>query len=72
MFMQRISRKPSILPVGRTSFPRINTFFDAAELVVDRSNRLVSKSKPVVVDLFLFLHLIIDLIIVLAVLWKFG
>jgi hypothetical protein len=69
---QRISSKPSILPVGRTSFPRINSFFDAAELVVERSDRLLSKSKPVVVNLFLFLHLIIDLIIVLVVLWKFG
>ena len=69
---QRISSKASILPVGPTSFPRINTFFDAAELVVERSDRLLSKGKPAVINLFLFLHLIIDLIIVLAVLWKFG
>jgi hypothetical protein len=69
---QEIS-KPSTVPVHRDSLTRINDWFDRAELIIERTERLVSKSKPAVVNLFLFLHLLIDLIIVLAVLvWKLG
>ena len=51
----------------------INQFFDRAELCGERSDKLLAKSKPAVVKLFLFLHLLIDLVVVLAVLlWKFG
>jgi hypothetical protein len=60
-------------PSKPNSLQSINSFFDAAELCVERTDKLLSKSKPAVVNLFLFLHLLIDLVIVLAVLlWKFG
>jgi len=69
---QEIS-EPSAVPVHRDSLTRINDWLDRAELIIERTERLVSKSKPAVVNLFLFLHLLIDLIIVLAVLvWKLG
>jgi hypothetical protein len=54
------------------SISRINQRFDDWELVVERSDRLLSKSKPALVNLFVFLHLLIDLVVVLAVLWKAG
>jgi hypothetical protein len=73
MPVSRETSKPSTLPGKPDSLQRINSFFDAAELCVERSDKLLSKSKPAVVNLFLFLHLLIDLVVVLAVLlWKFG
>lgn len=65
--------KPTAVQSKSDSLKRINSFFDIAELCVERSDKLLSKSKPAVVNLFLFLHLLIDLIVVLLVLlWKFG
>lgn len=65
--------KPTAVQFKSDSLQRINSFFDIAELCVERSDKLLSKSKPAVVNLFLFLHLLIDLIVVLLVLlWKFG
>ena len=57
------SRKPSV-PATR-DFPKIDRFFDAAEHIVERSEVLLSKSKPAVISLFLLVHLIIDLVVVL-------
>ncbi len=54
----------SSVPAKR-EFPRIDKVFDAAEHVVERSETLLSKSKPAIVSLFLLIHLIIDLIVVL-------
>ena len=67
---QRIATKPSILPDKPDPFPRINSFFDAAELCVERSDRLLSKSKPAVISLFLLLHLVIDLVAITIVLLR--
>jgi hypothetical protein len=67
-----VSEKASGFPATRSSV-KINTFFDNAELIVARSDRLLSKSKPALINLFLFLHLAVDLIVFLALLlWKFG
>ena len=49
---------------------RINQHFDAAELFVTRTEMLLSKSTPTAIHLFLFVHLIIDLIVVLIVVCK--
>ncbi len=54
----------SSVPAKR-KFPRIDKVFDAAEHFVERSETLLSKSKPAIVSLFLLIHLIIDLIVVL-------
>jgi predicted nucleic acid-binding Zn ribbon protein len=63
----------SIVRIKPDTDTRINSFFDRAELCVERSDKLLSKSKPAVVNLFLFLHLLIDLIVVLVVLmWKLS
>ena len=51
-------------------FPKIDNFFDAAEHIVERSETLLSKSKPAIISLFLLLHLIIDLIVVLIFVLK--
>jgi hypothetical protein len=53
---------------NQKSSQRINRVFDSAELIVERSEKLLAKSKPAAISLFLFIHLIIDLIIVIAVL----
>ena len=50
------------------SIRKINGFFDCAELIVERSESLIAKSKPLAITLFLFAHLVIDLIVILAVL----
>ena len=64
---QRIQPKP-INPVHHEQlsitvvfFPRLNTFFDAVELIVERSERLITKSKSLFIALALLEVLIIDL-----------
>jgi hypothetical protein len=57
------SRNPSI-PAKR-EFPKINAFFDTAIHIVERSEVLLSKSKPAIISLFLLVHLVIDLVVVL-------
>jgi hypothetical protein len=65
--------KRSNVAIKRDFFPGINLFFDGAILVAKRSAELLSALEPVVLRLFLLLHLIIDLIIVFVVLlWKAG
>lgn len=56
--------KASSVPTGR-DFTKIDRFFDTAEHIVERSEVLLSKSKPAVINFFLLVHLIIDLIVVL-------
>lgn len=63
-----VTQTPTI-PAKR-DFPKIDRFFDTAEHIVERSETLLSKSKPALISLFLVLHLIIDLIVVLVVLLK--
>jgi hypothetical protein len=46
-------------------FPKIDKFFDTAEHIVERSEVLLSKSKPAVISFFLLVHLVIDLVVVL-------
>ena len=48
---------------------RLRRIFNTADEFVERTDILLSKSKPAVINLFLFIHLIIDLIVVLVVLW---
>ena len=73
MFMaQRLSNKPSIVPERQGSLPKINSFFDGAILIARRTTELVSAVEPAVLRLFLLCHLILDLVIVSVVLWKFG
>lgn len=54
----------SIAPATR-DFPKIDRFFDTADHIIERSEVLLSKSKPAIISLFLLLHLVIDLIVVL-------
>jgi hypothetical protein len=65
--MSQQGSKPTVLPVNRDSLSKVDRFFDSAEHIVERSEVLLSKSKPAVISLFLLLHLIIDLIVVLVV-----
>jgi hypothetical protein len=46
-------------------FSKIDKFFDTAEHIVERSEVLLSKSKPAVISFFLLVHLVIDLVVVL-------
>jgi hypothetical protein len=70
---QKLTKRPSVLPSTRKSYPKIDSFFDSAEHIVERSEVLLSKSKPAVISLFLLIHLIIDLVVVLIfVLTKRG
>lgn len=64
--MSQNLQKISSVPVRGNSSVRINRFFDKAELIVERSGALISKSKLAVLNLFLLVHLIVDLIIVLV------
>lgn len=68
---QQVS-KPSILPAQQEQFPKLNRAFDCAELIVVRVDRLVSLGKPAAINLFLLLHLLIDLVVVLVVLLRSG
>ena len=61
----RLEPQPSL---QNPSFSKLNRFFDALELIVTRVDRLVSLGKPAAINLFLLLHLLIDMIVVLAVL----
>ena len=66
---QRI--KPSLLPTHSAAFPRINSFFNGAILIANRTAELLSALEPAVLRLFLLLHLVLDLIIVfVALLWR--
>ncbi len=58
--------KPSTLPANRISFPKIDRFFDTAEHIVERSKGLLSKSKPLLLETFLFIETIVILIYVLT------
>ena len=66
---QRI--KPSLLPTPSAAFPKINSLFDGAILIANRSAELLSALEPAVLRLFLLFHLVLDLIIVFVVLlWR--
>lgn len=58
------------LPVKNVSLDEINRKFDKAELVVERTGGLLTKSEPVVLKLFLLLHLLFDLGVVFWILLK--
>lgn len=49
----------------KRNFPKIDRFFDTAVHIVERSEELLSKSKPAIISLFLLVHLIIDLVVVI-------
>jgi hypothetical protein len=68
MSVQLESRTPTV-PVKR-EFPKIDKVFDTAEHIVERSEVLLSKSKPAIISLFLLVHLIIDLAVVLIFVLK--
>jgi hypothetical protein len=63
MSSQLKPRMPSV-PAER-DFTNIDNLFDTAEHIVERSETLLSKSKPAIISLFLLIHLIIDLVVVL-------
>ena len=52
-------------PVKGPIINRINAFFDCADVIVERGEKLLSR---VAISVFLIIHLIIDLIIILVVL----
>lgn len=56
-------RTPSV-PAKR-DFSTIDKVFDTAEHIVERSEVLLSKSKPAIISLFLLVHLVIDLVVVI-------
>ena len=60
----RLQKQSSSVPSER-DFPKIDRFFDTAEHIVERSEVLLSKSKPAIISLFLLVHLVIDLVVVL-------
>jgi hypothetical protein len=66
---QQLTNPSSDLPAKR-DFPKIDRFFDAAEHIVERSEVLLSKSKKAVINLFLLVHLIIDLVVILIFVLK--
>lgn len=69
---QEITQPPAF-PSTHLTIEKIHHFFDLADVFMERSDKLLTKSKSVVVNLFLFVHLLIDLIVVLTVLrWKCG
>ncbi len=53
-----------LVPFKGDSVSRINTFFDEAELIAKRSGTLLTKCEATALRLFLFAHLIFDLIFV--------
>jgi hypothetical protein len=59
--MQKLN---SSLSTNRPRFPRINSFFDAAELIVERLGKLLTKCEPTTLRLFLLAHLVFDLVFV--------
>lgn len=78
--MTELEPKPFIVPElqppttpTKRDFPKIDRFFDTAVHIVERSEELLSKSKPAIISLFLLIHLVIDLVVVLIfVLTKRG
>lgn len=62
---QHLTNQSSDLPAERSSFPKIDRFFNTAEHIVERSGSLLSKSETAFIKLFLLVHLVIDLVVVL-------
>lgn len=60
-----LQSRNSSVPAKR-EFPKIDRFFDTAIHIVERSEELLSKSKPLLVSLFLFIETILILIFVLT------
>lgn len=58
------SRTPSV-PAKR-DFPKLDRFFDTAEHIAERSEVLLSKFKPLLIHLFLFIETIVVLIFMLT------
>ena len=57
----------SLTPIPpERDFPKIDGFFDTAEHIVERSEVLLSKSKPLLISLFLFIETILIMIFVLT------
>jgi hypothetical protein len=52
------------------AFPKLTAFFDSADYIAQRIDHFVSIGKPAAINLFLMLHLLIDLIVVLVVLLR--
>jgi hypothetical protein len=51
---------------AKREFPKIDLFFDAAIHIAERSEELLSKGKPLLVSLFLFIETLVILIYVLT------
>jgi hypothetical protein len=64
MAARNLTSVRSSVPAKR-DFPTIDRFFDTAEHIVERSEVLLSKSKPAIISLFLLVHLVIDLVVLL-------
>lgn len=56
---QEITTPPAF--VERRAYPKINLFFNRAELIIKRSQNLIALAKPALVDFFLLVHLIFDI-----------
>ena len=61
----KLSDHPSNNPLTK-----IDTFFDRLERIVERTQHLVAKAKPLVYDLALFVFLILSLISYGLYLWS--
>ncbi len=57
---QQITTQPPAF-VERRAYPKINLFFNRAELIVKRSQSLIVLAKPALVDLLLLIHLVVDI-----------
>lgn len=51
---------------AKREFPKLDRFFDTAEHIVERSKGLLSKSKPLLLETFLFIETLVILIYVLT------
>lgn len=64
---QRIESK-SLIPTAKpVDFPKLTRFFDAADLIVERTKQLMGNSKDLSLRVALFLFILKD---VIHMLWK--
>jgi len=57
----QLSKQRSGRSLSPNQTEKVNQFFDYAEAIIERSGTLLSKCEPVVLKLFLFAHLLMDL-----------
>ncbi len=59
--IERQKTKPAALSATASSFARIDTFFDRAEHILERSDYLIMKAKSLIFGLAFFLFLFFEM-----------